>query len=44
VVWKILNGVISEHTVETTRKCVVRNCVPGARWHGVQSLALLFTM
>lgn len=36
VVCKVLNGVISEHTVETTRKCVVGNLVPGVRWHGFQ--------
>lgn len=36
VVCKVLNGVISEHTVETTRKCVVGNHVPGVRWHGFQ--------
>lgn len=43
VVWKVFNGVISEHIVGTTRKCVVGKSVPGVRWHGFQPLAL-FTM
>lgn len=40
VVWMVSDGVISEHTVGTTRKRVVGNCVSGVRWHGFQPLYL----